>query len=115
MLLASFLGYLVGEFANSFVMAKLKVRTGGRWLWVRTISSTIVGEGLDTVVFITVAFIGTPAFLPVLILYHWLAKVGIEAVATPLTYLTVNYLKRKDESDIYDVDTDFSPFSLKVS
>ena len=114
LLLASFAGYLAGEFANSFILARMKVLTGGRWLWSRTISSTVVGQGLDTVLFITVAFIGTPAFLPVIILYHWLAKTAIEAAATPLTYLVVNYLKEKEGIDTYDRKTSFNPFSLRT-
>ncbi len=112
LLAASFLGYLVGEFANSFVLARMKVLTGGRWLWSRTIGSTVVGQGLDTAIFITVAFAGTPAFLPVLILYHWLAKTLIEALATPLTYRLVNHLKRREGMDIYDEETNFNPFRV---
>jgi uncharacterized integral membrane protein (TIGR00697 family) len=115
LLAASFCGYLVGEFANSFVLSKMKILTRGRWLWSRTIGSTIVGEGLDTVIFIILAFIGTSSFVPIMILYHWLAKTLIEAVATPLTYAVVNYLKRKEAIDTYDYTTDFSPFSLKLS
>ncbi|MFH1016071.1 MAG: queuosine precursor transporter [Chloroflexota bacterium] len=109
---ASFLGYLAGEFTNSFILAKMKVLTGGRFLWSRTISSTIVGQGLDTAIFITLAFIGTPSFLPVIILYHWLAKVAIEAAATPLTYAVVNSLKRKEAIDIFDDKTKFNPFRI---
>lgn len=112
LLAASFLGYLVGEFANSFVLARMKVLTGGRWLWSRTIGSTVVGQGLDTAIFITVAFAGTPAFLPVVILSHWLAKTIIEALATPLTYRLVNYLKRKEGMDVYDEETNFNPFRI---
>ena len=112
-LAASFCGYLVGEFANSFVLAKMKVLTRGRWLWSRTIGSTIVGQGLDSSIFITLAFIGTPSFLPIMILYHWLAKATIEAVATPLTYATVNFLKKKEALDTYDYETDFNPFLIK--
>ena len=109
-LAASFCGYLVGEFANSFVLAKMKILTQGRWLWSRTIGSTIVGQGLDTAVFITLAFIGTPSFLPIMILYHWLAKTIIEAIATPLTYVVVNSLKKKEAIDAYDYETNFNPF-----
>ncbi|MEE8420856.1 MAG: queuosine precursor transporter [Dehalococcoidales bacterium] len=115
LLAASFLGYLVGEFANSFIMARMKVLTRGRWLWSRTIGSTIVGQGLDTTLFITIAFIGTPAFLPVMILYHWLAKTVIEALATPATYRLVNYLKRKEGIDVYDDRTNFNPFRIADS
>lgn len=115
LLTASFLGYLVGEFANSFIMARMKILTRGRWLWSRTIGSTVVGQGLDTAIFITIAFIGTPAFLPVMILYHWLAKTVIEALATPATYRLVNYLKRKEAIDVYDYETNFNPFRIADS
>ena len=110
LLAASFCGYLAGEFVNSFVLAKMKILTRGRWLWTRTIGSTIVGEGLDTAIFITLAFIGTPSFAAIMILYHWLVKTGIEAIATPLTYTVVNYLKRKEAIDTYDYETNFNPF-----
>ena len=109
LLVASFGGYFVGEFANSFILARMKILTRGRWLWSRTIGSTIVGQGLDTTIFITLAFIGTPAFVPILILYHWLAKTLIEALATPLTYTAVNYLKKKESIDTYDYETNFNP------
>jgi uncharacterized integral membrane protein (TIGR00697 family) len=112
LLAASFCGYLAGEFVNSFVLAKMKVLTRGRWLWTRTIGSTIVGEGLDTAIFITLAFIGTPSFAAIMILYHWLVKTGIEAIATPLTYTVVNYLKRKEAIDTYDYETRFNPFLI---
>jgi uncharacterized integral membrane protein (TIGR00697 family) len=110
LLLASFFGYLIGEFANSFVMARMKILTRGRWLWSRTIGSTVVGEGLDTSVFITLAYIGTASFMPVMILYHWLIKTVYEAVATPVTYAVVNYLKQKEAVDTYDYQTRFNPF-----
>jgi len=112
LLLASFSGYLVGEFANSLIMARMKLATRGRWLWTRTIASTIVGEGLDTAVFITIAFITTPVFTPMLIVYHWSAKVLIEVLATPLTYKAVGYLKRKEGVDTYDEKTNFNPFAF---
>ena len=112
LLAASFLGYLVGEFANSFILAKMKIMTRGRWLWSRTIGSTIIGQGLDTAIFITVAFIGTPSFLPIMILYHWLAKTLIEALATPITYVMVNWMKRREAIDTYDYDTRFNPFRI---
>ena len=110
LLIASFCGYLVGEFANSFVLAKMKILTRGRWLWSRTIGSTVVGQGLDTSVFITLAYIGTASFVPIMILYHWLIKTGYEAVATPFTYAVVNYLKKKEAIDTYDYETKFNPF-----
>lgn len=110
LLAASFGGYLVGEFANSFILARMKILTRGRWLWSRTIGSTVVGQGLDTSVFITLAFIGTPAFSALLILYHWLAKTAIEAFLTPATYTIVNWLKRKENIDTYDYGTKYNPF-----
>jgi len=112
LLAASFCGYLAGEFANSYIMAKLKIRTKGRWLWMRTIGSTIVGEGLDSAIFITLAFIGTPSFAAVMILNHWLFKVGIEAVLTPATYGIVNWLKRREGVDTYDYETKYNPFAV---
>ncbi len=112
LLAASFIGYLVGEFANSFVLAKMKILTRGRWLWSRTIGSTLVGQGLDTSIFITLAYIGTTSFVPIMILYHWLIKTGYEAVATPFTYAVVNYLKKKEAVDTYDYETKFNPFFI---
>jgi uncharacterized integral membrane protein (TIGR00697 family) len=113
LLVASFGGYLVGEFANSFILAKMKIRTKGRWLWARTIGSTVVGQGLDTTIFIIIAFIGTTSFAPIMILYHWLAKTAIEVLATPLTYATVNFLKKKEGIDTYDYKTSFNPFTIR--
>ena len=115
LLLASFLAYLVGEFANSFVLAKMKIATQGRWLWTRTIGSTLVGQGLDSLVFITLAFVGTipMAGLASAIVTQWLAKSVYEAAATPLTYWVVNFLKRKEGMDVYDYDTNFNPLALR--
>lgn len=113
LLVASFLGYLFGEFANSFVLSKMKILTKGRWLWTRTIGSTFIGQAFDTSIFITVAFIGTPSFVPILILYHWSAKVLIEAVATPFTYWIVGVLKRTEATDTYDYRTNFNPFLVR--
>jgi uncharacterized integral membrane protein (TIGR00697 family) len=112
LLVASFCGYLVGEFANSFILAKMKVATRGRWLWSRTIGSTIAGQGLDTAIFIIIAYAGTSSFVPIMILYHWLVKTAIEAVATPLTYAAVNFLKKKEWVDVYDYKTNFNPFAI---
>jgi len=112
LLVASFAAYVVGEFANSFVLAKMKVRTRGRWLWTRTIGSTIIGQGLDSTLFIIIAFAGTQSWgiLGMMVLTHWLVKTGYEAVATPFTYAVVGYLKRKENVDTYDYDTNFNPF-----
>ena len=115
LLLASFLAYLVGEFSNAFVLAKMKIATKGRWLWLRTIGSTFIGQGLDSVVFIILAFVGTiplnALFSAVVI--QWLAKSLYEAVVTPLTYVVVAFLKRKEGLDVYDHDTKFNPFSWR--
>jgi uncharacterized PurR-regulated membrane protein YhhQ (DUF165 family) len=104
----------VGEFANSFVMAKMKIATRGRWLWTRTIGSTLVGEGLDSLVFMTVAFVGEipMAVLALAIVTQWLAKSAYEAAATPLTYVAVRFLKRREGVDVYDYDTRFNPLLL---
>ncbi|MFI5273329.1 MAG: queuosine precursor transporter [Ktedonobacterales bacterium] len=113
LLLASFCAYIIGEFLNSFVLAKLKIATKGRWLWTRTIGSTLVGEGADTLVFITIAFgltgIFTPREVLTAIAVQWAFKVLYEVLATPLTYAVVGYLKRTEGLDVYDVGTNFSP------
>lgn len=115
LLFASFLAYLVGEFANAFVLAKMKIATRGRWLWTRTIGSTLIGQALDSAVFITLAFAGTiPAsVLGSAILTQWLVKSAYEALATPLTYAVVNFLKRADAVDVYDHATRFNPLRIK--
>jgi uncharacterized integral membrane protein (TIGR00697 family) len=107
--LASLAAYLVGELTNSIVLARMKVATGGRFLWTRTIGSTIVGEGLDSVVFVTLAFAGTDVPLVDPILTTWAIKVGWETAATPFTYAIVNRLKRVEGVDAFDRDTRFSP------
>ena len=111
-LFASFLAYIVGEFSNSFVLAKMKVMTRGRWLWTRTIGSTIVGQGLDSAIFITIVYIGRFefSFIAITIFAHWLVKTGYETVATPFTYAVVNFLKKKEAIDTYDYETNFNPF-----
>jgi uncharacterized integral membrane protein (TIGR00697 family) len=114
LLAASFLAYLAGEFANSFVLAKMKIFTKGRWLWTRTIGSTLVGQGLDSLVFISGAFLGTIplAGLGSAIVTQWLAKSAYETLATPLTYAVVNFLKRQEGADVYDYGTKFNPLWL---
>lgn len=114
-LAASFMAYLVGEFSNSFVLAKMKIATNGRWLWTRTIGSTLVGQGLDSLVFITLAFVGTIPLSALLstIIIQWLAKSIYEAAVTPLTYKVVNFLKRHEGLDVYDYNTQFNPFALE--
>jgi len=112
LLAASFLGYLAGEFANSAILARMKILTKGRWLWSRTIGSTIIGQGLDTSIFITLAFIGTGASVPTMILHHWFAKIVIEATCTPATYAIVRWLKKKEGIDTYDYKTSYNPFRI---
>ncbi len=113
-LVASFVAYLVGEFANAFVLAKMKIVTEGRFLWMRTIGSTIVGEGLDTLVFVALAFAGqVPSdALVTMMAGQWVAKVAYEAAATPLTYAVVGWLKSREHLDTYDRLTDFNPIRL---
>jgi len=114
--IGSILGYLVGDFTNSFVMAKMKILTRGRWLWTRTIGSTIVGQGVDSLIFYPIAFAGvwTAGTMIQVILVNWFFKVMVEVVMTPATYGVVGFLKRREQEDYYDVGTDFTPFSLKV-
>ncbi len=112
-LAASLIAYLVGEFANAYVLARLKVATEGRFLWVRTIGSTVVGQSLDSAIFIVIAFSG---ILPIgvlimTIVVQAVAKTGYEALATPLTYLVVGWLKRTEGIDTFDRDIRFNPFA----
>lgn len=115
LLLASFLAYLVGEFSNAFVLAKMKIATKGRWLWLRTIGSTLIGQGLDSSIFMTLAFVGTIPLnaLFTAVVIQWLAKSVYEAVVTPLTYVVVAFLKRKEGLDVYDHDTKFNPLLIR--
>ncbi len=113
--LASIIAFWSGEFVNSFVMAKMKIWTKGKHLWTRTIGSTVVGQGVDSLIFYPVAFLGwweTETVIAVM-LTNWALKVLWEAVLTPVTYVVVNSLKRAEGVDIYDSDTDFTPFSLR--
>ena len=110
---ASLMGYWLGEFSNSFVLARMKILTAGKWLWTRTVGSTLVGEGVDTVVFIlTATFFGVfPASLAAsLIAANYIFKVGIEVFMTPVTYKVVGFLKRAEQEDYDDSRTDFNPF-----
>jgi uncharacterized integral membrane protein (TIGR00697 family) len=113
-LAASFVAYLIGEFANAFILAKLKLATRGRWLWTRTIGSTLVAQALDTVVFVTLAFAGTMprAALAGVIAGQWTFKVLYEAAGTPLVYAVVGWLKAREGVDTYDAATDFNPIRL---
>ncbi len=111
-LAASLVAYWCGEFANAFVMAKMKIWTGGKLLWTRTVGSTVVGQAIDTVIVITIVFIGIHSFSTMLNLMFtgYFAKVLYEAAATPVTYWVVNSLKRSEGVDVYDEGVDFNPF-----
>jgi len=115
--LASMCAYFCGEFVNSYVLAKMKILTRGKWLWTRTIGSTIFGEAVDSALFYPLAFYGTGLIpddkLPLVMLSQFVAKVAVEVLFTPLTYKVVKMLKRAEREDYYDWDTDFTPFSLK--
>jgi len=116
--LASMIAYFCGEFVNSFILAKMKIMTEGRWLWTRTIGSTIFGEGVDSLIFYPLAFYGTGIIpddkLPTVMLAQFVTKVVVEIVFTPVTYGIVGWLKRAEQEDHYDRDTRFTPFSLRV-
>jgi len=114
--LASLVAYLVGEFSNAAILSRMKILTRGKWLWTRTIGSTLIGEGLDTVIFITICFIGTVpnAVLMQMVLYQYLFKVAFEFLATPLTYAVVGWLKRKEGVDTYDHGVSYNPFQLDI-
>ena len=114
LVLASLAAYLCGEFLNAFVLARLKVFTRGRFLWTRTIGSTLIGQGVDSAVFITLAFAGTQPWSLLLVIIRdlWIVKVAYEIVATPLTYAIVTFLKRVEGVDAYDRNTSFAPVPL---
>jgi len=115
---ASMFAYFCGEFVNSYVLAKMKILTAGRWLWTRTIGSTIAGEAVDSALFYPLAFYGAGLMpneiLPGIMLSQFIGKVGVEVVFTPLTYKIVGALKRAEQEDYYDRGTNFTPFSLKT-
>ncbi len=112
--LASLTAYFCGEFVNSFVLAKMKIATGGRFLWTRTIGSTLVGQLVDTVIFVAVAFAGIMplGLLGTVIVSNFIFKTLVEIVFTPATYAVVNFLKRSEDEDYYDRHTDFNPFRI---
>jgi len=115
---ASMFAYFCGEFVNSFVLAKMKILTAGRWLWMRTIGSTIFGEAVDSALFYPLAFWGTGIIpddkLPTVMLAQFVTKVAVEVLFTPVTYKVVNFLKRAENEDYYDRHTKFTPFSVKA-
>lgn len=111
----SIIAFWVGDFANSYVLAKMKIITRGRYLWMRTIGSTIVGQFVDSIIFYPIAFAGVwdgDTLLKV-VMFNFLFKLGVEVVFTPVTYLIVGWLKRVENEDFYDTETNFTPFSLK--
>ena len=114
--LASLAGYWSGEFSNSFTLAKMKILTKGKWLWTRTIGSTLIGELVDSLVFVTIAILfkvfPIELFLT-LVVTNYMFKVSIEVLMTPVTYLVVAFLKRAESEDYYDNDTNFNPFLVK--
>ena len=116
--IASMTAFCVGEFANSYVLARMKIWTGGKQLWARTIGSTVVGQGLDSLIFYPLAFYGLAGWPPEqlyeVVLSQWLIKTLWEAALTPATYLVVGTLKRREGVDVFDEGTDFNPFGAKV-
>lgn len=115
---ASMIAYFCGEFVNSYVLAKMKILTAGKWLWTRTIGSTLAGEAVDSALFYPLAFYGSGIIpddkLPLVMAAQFIIKVSVEVVFTPMTYKVVGFLKRAEREDYYDRDTDFTPFSLKT-
>ncbi|CAN5295996.1 queuosine precursor transporter [soil metagenome] len=115
---ASLCAFWIGDLLNSYVLARMKILTEGKWLWTRTIGSTIVGEGADSLVFYPLAFYGLPDWpvqaMLMVMLSQFLLKVGWEVVLTPVTYAVVGFLKRREGIDVYDRGTDFSPFRAGV-
>ena len=115
---ASLAAFWVGDFLNSFVLAKMKIWTRGKYLWTRTIGSTIVGEGMDSLIFYPLAFLGMPDWpmeaMLMVMFSQFVLKVSWEVVLTPVTYLVVNFLKRSEGVDVYDEGTNFTPFATRV-
>ena len=115
---ASMIAYFCGEFVNSYVLAKMKILTAGKWLWTRTIGSTIAGEAVDSALFYPLAFYGSGIIpddkLPLVMAAQFIVKVSVEVVFTPITYKVVGFLKRAEREDYYDRQTNFNPFTLKA-
>jgi uncharacterized integral membrane protein (TIGR00697 family) len=115
LVVASVIAYWLGEFSNSYVLAKMKIATHGRWLWSRTIGSTLIGEGVDTIIFFVIATalgVFEPGLFVSLVVTNYILKVGIEALFTPVTLIVVDTLKKAEHEDYYDYDTEFNPFQL---
>ncbi len=115
---ASLIAFWAGEFVNSFVLARMKVATGGRMLWARTIGSTVVGQAVDSALFYPLAFFGAVGWsgeaVATVAITNWALKVGWEVLLTPVTYAVVKFLKRREGIDVYDDGTDFSPFRIRA-
>jgi len=113
--IASLVAYFVGEFVNSFILAKMKILTKGKYLWTRTIGSTLGGEFVDTAIFVAVAFWGVlpDEILPAILISNFVFKTMVEVLFTPVTYAVVNFLKRAESEDHYDYDTNFNPFQVR--
>jgi uncharacterized integral membrane protein (TIGR00697 family) len=111
----SILAFWAGDFVNSYVLAKMKIWTAGRFLWTRTIGSTIAGQLVDSLIFYPLAFLGIweSTTLAKVVVFNWFMKVSVEAVATPVTYAVVGFLKKAESEDFYDRGTNFTPFSLE--
>jgi uncharacterized integral membrane protein (TIGR00697 family) len=111
---ASLIAYFAGEFSNSFVLAKMKIFTKGKRLWTRTIGSTVIGEGIDTILFVLIAFSGLYSWNLVflIIISNYIFKVGLEIILTPVTYQAVGFLKQKEKVDYFDYRTNFNPFKF---
>lgn len=115
LVVASLAAYFMGEFSNSYVLARMKILTQGRWVWMRTIGSTLVGEAIDSITFITIAMalgVFPPELLVSLIVTNYILKVGIEVIMTPITLQVIKRLKKAENEDYYDYNTDFNPFRL---
>ncbi|WP_420140214.1 queuosine precursor transporter [Sphingomonas sp.] len=115
---ASLVAFWAGELANSVVLARMKVLTRGRWLWTRTIGSTVVGQGVDSLIFYPLAFLGAAGWtggqVLTVLATQWVLKVGWEVILTPLTYAVIGFLKRREGIDVFDAHTDFSPFRTQL-
>ncbi len=111
--IASLIAYFCGAFSNSFVLAKMKILTKGRWLWTRTIGSTVIGEFIDSILFVLIAFWGIlpGSLLLTIIISNYIFKTAVEILFTPATYKIVSFLKKREQEDYYDTNTDFNPFS----
>lgn len=114
--LASLIAYFCGEFTNSFILAKMKILTAGRWLWTRTIGSTVVGQAVDTSIFVAIAFTGVIPWVALvyMAISNYVFKTLFEAAATPATYAACGWLKRVEQEDYYDEKTNFNPFAVSI-